>query len=59
VLYGADGIAAPLAADVAAATREAARGLDGAIEEINAALEEVREAADDLRRGGVGDEVMA
>ncbi|KAI8468042.1 MAG: DNA repair REX1-B-domain-containing protein [Monoraphidium minutum] len=51
VLYGADGVAAPLAADVAAAAAEAAAGLDAAIADINAALEEVREAAEELREG--------
>jgi hypothetical protein len=48
-VYGPDGIAAPLASEVAAATSEAARGLDAAIEEINSALEEVRDAVAELQ----------
>lgn len=46
--YGADGLEAPLAAEVAAATRDAARGLDAAIGAINDALVEIRDAIDEL-----------
>jgi hypothetical protein len=47
--YGEDGLAAPLVSEVAAATADAARGLDDVIGVINDALEEVREAIEELR----------
>lgn len=47
--YGDDGLAAPLAAEVAAAAADAVRGLEDAISAINGALEEVREAVEELR----------